>query len=140
MAVKISETTKLNKAQFKVQGSNPSSPASGFGYLFVKSDGVYFKNSAGVVTGPFVASGGGLADPPTLAKRSTPATPAADHVTVFVGDFNGDARLQVEHHDGSVFTVPFKLTELTDTPIDLTGKAGKALIVNATEDGFDIAP
>lgn len=41
------------------QGSNPSTPASGYGRLFVKSDGVYFIDDAGSVTGPLGGGGGG---------------------------------------------------------------------------------
>ena len=38
--------------------------------------------------------------------------------------------------------VPYNLVELADTPAlsALSGKSGKALIVNSAEDGFEVAP
>lgn len=41
------------------QASAPTTPASGFGRLFAKSDGVYFVDDAGTVVGPFSTGGGG---------------------------------------------------------------------------------
>lgn len=59
MAINIGNAN-ISKIRFAEQGANPSTPASGFGFLFVKSDGVYYKDDAGNVTGPFGASGAGL--------------------------------------------------------------------------------
>lgn len=42
------------------QGSDPSTPASGFSRVYSKSDGLYIIDDAGTVTGPFAASVGGL--------------------------------------------------------------------------------
>lgn len=39
------------------QASNPATPASGFGRLYAKSDGLYFIDDAGSVTGPLGAGG-----------------------------------------------------------------------------------
>lgn len=44
---------------FDEQASDPTTPASGFGRLYIKSDGVYFIDDAGTVTGPFAESTGG---------------------------------------------------------------------------------
>ena len=44
-------------ALFAEQGSDPTTPASGYGRLYVKADGVYFIDDAGTVTGPLGASG-----------------------------------------------------------------------------------
>lgn len=41
------------------QASNPATPASGYGRLYPKSDGLYFIDDAGVVTGPLGTGGGG---------------------------------------------------------------------------------
>lgn len=48
-----------NYFDLKEQGSNPASPGSTYERVFAKSDGVYVKNSAGTVTGPFGTGGGG---------------------------------------------------------------------------------
>lgn len=42
------------------QGGDPASPATGYERFYSKSTGLFVKNSAGVVTGPFGAGGGGL--------------------------------------------------------------------------------
>lgn len=40
------------------QASDPATPASGFGRLYAKADGLYFIDSAGSAIGPFGAGGG----------------------------------------------------------------------------------
>jgi len=42
------------------QGSDPTTPGATHQLLYVKSGGVYVKNSAATVTGPFGAGGGGI--------------------------------------------------------------------------------
>ena len=37
------------------QGGDPANPAAGYGYLYCKADGVYFKQDDGTVIGPFGA-------------------------------------------------------------------------------------
>lgn len=52
----------IAKIRLAEQGSDPSTPASGFGYVYEKSDGgLYFINDADVVVGP-------LAKSPTLVS------------------------------------------------------------------------
>lgn len=42
------DSANIDKIRLREQGSSPSSPASGYGYLYIKSDGlIYFKNDAG---------------------------------------------------------------------------------------------
>lgn len=53
---------EIDSLLFAEQGSNPATPASGFGRLFVKSDGLYLIDDAGTVTGPFGSSGGGTTE------------------------------------------------------------------------------
>jgi hypothetical protein len=53
---KISSTGEINSIRLKEQGSDPSTPASGYGSLYIKTDGVYFKNDGGTVTGPFAGT------------------------------------------------------------------------------------
>lgn len=43
------------------QAANPATPASGYGRLYAKADGLYFIDDAGTVTGPFGTGGGGAA-------------------------------------------------------------------------------
>lgn len=40
------------------QGAAPTTPASGYGRLYIKSDGLYFVNDAGAETGPLGAASG----------------------------------------------------------------------------------
>ena len=49
-------------ALFAEQASTPTTPASGFGRIFIKSDGVYFVDDAGIETGPFAESAPGASD------------------------------------------------------------------------------
>lgn len=70
------------------QGSNPSTPASGFWRSFFKSDGLYAIDDGGNVTGPFVSSSSGTSLPTFVAAGSsatgtgdiTPGLPAG-HTT-----------------------------------------------------------
>lgn len=48
----------FTSALFAEQTANPATPATGYGRLFVKADGVYFIDDAGAVTGPLAASSG----------------------------------------------------------------------------------
>lgn len=57
---KINTKMKADGARFREQSANPSpNPDSGYQLLFVKSNGVFVIDSAGNVTGPFGAGGGG---------------------------------------------------------------------------------
>src|SRR5574341_1498867 len=56
---KISTDAEINAVRLKEQGSDPATPASTYGKLYIKTDGVYFIDDAGVVTGPFGAGGRG---------------------------------------------------------------------------------
>lgn len=71
---------------FAEQGSNPATPATGFGRLFVKADGVYFIDDAGTVVGPLGTGGGGSTggilavtsyNPGTLASYSRAGSSAS---------------------------------------------------------------
>lgn len=52
MAIKISESTNINTIQLKEQAGDPANPGAGYEYIYVKSDGIYIKQSDGTVTGP----------------------------------------------------------------------------------------
>jgi len=54
---RISTTAVINAIRLAQQASNPASPDSGYWAAFVKSDGLYIKDSAGNVTGPFGTGG-----------------------------------------------------------------------------------
>lgn len=58
---------------FTEQGSAPTSPAASHKRLFFKTDGLYYVNSAGSVTGPLPTSAGGLS-----SGTSFPGTPATN--------------------------------------------------------------
>jgi hypothetical protein len=57
------------------QGSDPTTPASGDELLYAKAGGVYVRNHAGAVTGPFGAAGGG--GEMDYAQITTPVTVTA---------------------------------------------------------------
>lgn len=50
----IGTAANISKIRFAEQGSNPAAPDAGYWTLFVKADGVYARNSAGTVQGPFL--------------------------------------------------------------------------------------
>lgn len=50
---KISTNAEINSVRLKEQASNPDTPSTGYTQIFVKDDGLYLKNDAGAVTGPF---------------------------------------------------------------------------------------
>lgn len=50
------------------QGSDPATPASGFGQLFAKADGLYFIGDDGVVEGPMLVATGLLDWTPTITQ------------------------------------------------------------------------
>lgn len=54
MARKIDTTAVIEWIRLKVQGSNPASPAANYFYMFVKSTGLYTKDSSGNVAGPLI--------------------------------------------------------------------------------------
>lgn len=53
----ISGTAVIDSVRLEEQASDPSTPASGYWQLYVKSGGVYAINDAGTVIGPFTATG-----------------------------------------------------------------------------------
>lgn len=74
---KISDV-EIPSLLFAEQASDPAIPASGYGRLFVKSDGVYFIDDAGTVTGPLGAAGGGggVVSAETTLTTTTPGSTA----------------------------------------------------------------
>lgn len=62
MARAIDTTAVIEWIRIHEQGSNPGTPAAGYWYMFIKTDGLYIKDDAGNVTGPFGTGTGGGAD------------------------------------------------------------------------------
>lgn len=56
---KISDNALINSIRLKEQASAPGTPASGYGQLYCKSDGLYFKGDNGTEIGPLGEAGGG---------------------------------------------------------------------------------
>jgi hypothetical protein len=56
---KLSTSTNINWVQVKEQGSAPATPASGYGRIYCKSDGLYFVGDNGTEIGPLGAGGSG---------------------------------------------------------------------------------
>lgn len=74
----IGVDANIDRIRMRQQGADPASPAAGYWFYYVKSDGVYAKDSAGNVYGPFpeltaatpadVASAGAVGAGTTAAK------------------------------------------------------------------------
>lgn len=107
---------EIDSLLFAEQGSNPATPASGFGRLFVKSDGLYFIDDAGAVTGPFGGSAGGGGG--ALAVVSYNPDPAVTPATTGTSLTDIDA---------------------TNLKIDFTVPASGAVIVRLTAHGYTAA-
>jgi hypothetical protein len=57
MAVKISQSDNIDAVQFQEQASDPTTPVSGYGKVYVKDDnGLYFKDDTGTVVGPLTGT------------------------------------------------------------------------------------
>lgn len=57
---KLSDSTNIDWVQIQEQGSDPATPSTGYGRVYAKTDGLYYVDDAGTVTGP-LSTGGGLA-------------------------------------------------------------------------------
>lgn len=57
MSKDISVDAEINKIRIK-EVASPSTPASGYGYIYAKTTGLYFKGDNGVEIGPMSAGGG----------------------------------------------------------------------------------
>lgn len=135
MTEKISESTNINTVNFKEQGDDPAAPASGFGFLYVKSTGVFYMGSGGVPVGPL----GESIDPMTFVERVAPGAPPTNQIILFAADDSGETRLYTVDHADNVYKIPNKFVDLIDAPADLTGHAGEAIVVNGTADALDFA-
>lgn len=60
MTKDIGVDANINRIRLAEQGSAPSSPASGYGYLYAKTDGLYYKGDNGTEIGPLAAGGGSI--------------------------------------------------------------------------------
>lgn len=56
MADVATSAANIDMVRMAEQGGNPSTPASGFGQLFAKSDGLYFIGDGGTVYGPLLVA------------------------------------------------------------------------------------
>lgn len=52
MTIKIDDAD-INKIRLEEQAGDPTNPVTGYGYLYAKDSGVYFKDDNGEVVGPF---------------------------------------------------------------------------------------
>lgn len=104
--MKISDA-EIASLLFAEQGSNPTTPASGFGRIYVKSDGVYFRDDAGTVTGPFTAGAGSFVGAKAYRATSAQTITTATWTPV---QFNAEDFDTNTYHDNSTnpsrFTVP----------------------------------
>lgn len=59
---KISASTNIDSIQVQEQADAPATPASGYGRIYCKSDGLYFIGDNGVEVGPLAATVGGYTE------------------------------------------------------------------------------
>lgn len=65
------------------QGSDPTVPANGFDFLYVKSDGLFIRTSAGTIVGPFGAGNSNVEQLNDLTDVDTDTTaPAVGSILV----------------------------------------------------------
>lgn len=121
MAV-IDSTAVINGVRMAEQGSDPSSPASGYQIVYVKSGGVYIKTSGGAVTGPLIASGAGSgwkypADGRLTLATGVPVTTTdqAAKTTLYYTPYVGD---QISLYDGAS---AWNIRAFTELSISLGG-------------------
>ncbi len=57
MARGIGTNAVISKIRLQEQASNPAVPDSGYGFVFLKSDGLYVRQDGGTVLGPFGVGG-----------------------------------------------------------------------------------
>jgi hypothetical protein len=79
---------EISKVRLKEQGSDPAVPAATYEQLYVKSDGLYVRDSAGNVTGPMVEVGTGA----TQAAAGTKGVTNGD-----THDHAGGDGAQIDH-------------------------------------------
>jgi hypothetical protein len=87
-----SNVANIDSLRFDEQGSNPSTPASGFSSIFLKADGLYVIDDAGNVTGPLVstASSGGIPVTGWIDKTAETWTYAGASDPEFTFTISGD--------------------------------------------------
>lgn len=56
----LAEDNQFPSILLAEQGSAPTTPAAGFGRIYIKTDGVYFVDDDGAVVGPFATAGSSL--------------------------------------------------------------------------------
>jgi hypothetical protein len=95
MTVSVDMTAFLAKTgltEWDEQGSDPSTPASGKWKVYLKADGLYIIDDAGVITGPMISKGGTF---PNFTRASVVvgvANPTADYTartSVYVFPYGG---------------------------------------------------
>lgn len=82
MAVTIDTTAEINSVRLKEQAGDPSAPAASHWSLYTKAGGLYIKDSAGVVTGPFGTGSGGTWGTETLLNDTGGTVNAGDFVFI----------------------------------------------------------
>lgn len=119
------EDNEFPYATFAQQSSNPATPASGDWVLFFKSGGLYAKNAAGTVVGPFGTSGSSLSRTQvgtTSVGGSFDSTPKTilKKVTLATDGFLGSIAVHVKgNSSGGAFIGGYVMSDNSGTPLNV---------------------
>lgn len=95
---KISTNAEINSVRLKEQASAPDTPASGYGQLYCKSDGIYFKGDDGVEIGPLAATTPGYSEGARVYNSADQSIPNAEFTALA---FNSERYDTDTIHDNS---------------------------------------
>jgi hypothetical protein len=88
----IGGNANIAKVRLAIQGSNPADPGAGWGYVFVKADGLYMELPGGSVVGPFIASVGASIPPSGWISATEGWTYVSTDNPTGIFDATGDKR------------------------------------------------
>ena len=118
----ISSNAEINSIRLKEQGSDPSTPASGYGNVYIKSDGLYFIDDAGTVVGPIDVSlylplaGGTMSGDLVMADNlvTRPVLKDYGETVNAIGSIGGGTQ-DIDLEQGNVVTATVDTSETTFT-------------------------
>ena len=120
---KISTTAEINSVRVKEQATAPSTPASGYGSIYCKSDGLYFIGDDGTEIGPLGAAGSsgvvdiGIVDGRLTLESGVPVstTDQTAKATLYFTPYKGN---RIALYDGSS---EWNIRTFSELSLDISG-------------------